>query len=426
MLRGILKIVVPCLLLVAVLAAARYMDSGRYAGQSPSTLQGKEPSFTWQDNETEPETVENTTVPETEPVETEPVETESVETEPVETEPMETETAETESVETEPVETAPVETEAAQAVLSQEDNTFVFTFLGDCTLGTVPSAYYAQVGFVKTVGEDYLYPFANVRTYMENDDFTFLNLEGPLTDTGYPGAGRYTFRGPEHFVNILSMNSVEGVTLANNHTMDYGAEGINNTRKVLNEANVSYVEKDCSKVITLESGLTVGLYATMYASVDKADLVAEISAMKEQGVDVIIYAPHWGTEGSYRPNEEQKALAYAAIDAGANIVFGTHPHVLQPIEEYNGGVIYYSLANFSFGGNTELRDMDTVVLQQEVVLQPDGTVKLGERTVIPCSVSSVERINNYQPTPYAEGSEAYIRTMTKISGTFDGPDLPIA
>lgn len=382
MLRGFLKIAVPCLLLIAVLAAAKYRDSGRYANRTPSDTQT--------------------------PVRQE---TQSVET--------------TAAMETEPVQTEPAETEAEQTVSSQQDQTFVFTFLGDCTLGTTPAVYYAQVGFIKTIGEDYLYPFENVRTYVENDDFTLVNLEGPLTDTGNAGIGKYTFRGPEHFVNILTMNSVEAVTLANNHTMDYGAEGINNTRKVLDEARVSYVEKDCSKVITLESGLTVGLYATTYSSYDKEDLIAEISAMKEQGVNVIIYAPHWGVEGSYRPNAEQKALAYAAIDAGANIVFGAHPHVLQPIEEYNGGVIYYSLANFCFGGNSAPRDLDTVVLQQEVILQPDGTVKLGERTVVPCSVSSVEGRNNYQPTPYGENSEEYIRTMEKVSGTFDGPNLPI-
>lgn len=401
MLRGFLKIVVPCLLLVAVLAAAKYMDSGRYANRTPSDPQSSVPSFDWQ----ETESVETTAA-----METEPVQTESVETEPVETENAETE---------------PAQKEAEQTVSSQQDNTFVFTFLGDCTLGTMPAAYYAQVGFIKTIGEDYLYPFENVRTYLENDDFTILNLEGPLTDTKGAGSGKYTFRGPEHYVNILSMNSVEAVTLANNHIMDYGAAGINNTRKVLDEAQVSYVEKDCSKVITLESGLTVGLYATTYASYDKEDLIAEISAMKEQGVNVIIYAPHWGVEGSYRPHVEQKEYAYAAIDAGANIVFGTHPHVLQPIEEYNGGVIYYSLANFCFGGNSAPRDMDTVVLQQEIILQSDGTVKLGERTVVPCSVSSIEGRNNYQPTPYEENSPKYIRTMQKISGTFDGPNLPI-
>jgi poly-gamma-glutamate synthesis protein (capsule biosynthesis protein) len=405
-LRGFLKIIIPCLLLVAVLAAAKYMDSAGYALRTQSSGKPVYPNAVVQ--QTQPANTEIT-----QPTETEPTET-TVVTEPEQTEPVATEPEETVSEETIPEETVPEEV---------QQDTFVFTFLGDCTFGAVPSAYYAEVGFVKTIGEDYLYPFENVRQYMENDDFTFLNLEGPLTDVGNPIVSRYTFRGPERFVNILTMNSVEGVTLANNHTMDYGIVGMENTRKVLDEAQIPYVEKDCSRVITLDSGLTVGLYATMYANLDKADMVSEITAMREQGVDVIIYAAHWGTEGSYRAKDEQKELAYAAIDAGANIVFGTHPHVLQPIEEYNGGVILYSMANFSFGGHQQLRDMDTAVVQQVIVREPDGTVTLGERNIIPCSISSEEQFNNYQPTPYAEDSEEYNRVMEKLSGTFEGRDL---
>jgi poly-gamma-glutamate synthesis protein (capsule biosynthesis protein) len=227
-------------------------------------------------------------------------------------------------------------------------------------------------------------------------------------------------------VNILTVNSVEAVSLSNNHVLDYGEKGLDNTRKVLDEAKVSYIEKDCSKVLTLENGLTVGLYATMYTDADEKKLAAEITAMKKQGVDVIIYAPHWGTEGSYRPTDEQKSLAYAAIDAGANIVCGTHPHVLQPIEEYHGGVIFYSLANFSFGGHQQLRDMDTAVVQQTITMQADGKVTLGERNIVPCSMSSVEKYNNYQPTPYAKDSEEYNRVLEKLAGTFQGRDLPIS
>lgn len=406
MLRGFLRIAIPCLLLIAVLAAAKYMDSAGYALRNQSS--GKPLQTNAVVQETQPAYTETT-----EPAETEPAET-TVVTEPEETQPAETELEATVSDATEPAETVSDEV---------EQQTFVFTFLGDCTLGAVPTAYYAEVGFVKTIGEDYLYPFENVRQYMENDDFTFLNLEGPLTDTGNPIESRYTFRGPERFVNILTMNSVEGVTIANNHTLDYGMTGMNNTRRVLDEAQIPYAEKDCSRVVTLENGLTVGLYATSFASLDKAAMVSEISAMREQGVNVIIYAAHWGTEGSYRPSGEQKELAYAAIDAGANIVFGTHPHVLQPIEEYNGGVILYSMANFSFGGHQQLRDMDTAVVQQEVILQPDGTVVLGERNLVPCSISSREQFNNYQPTPYEVGSEEYNRVLEKLSGTFTGRDL---
>ena len=124
------------------------------------------------------------------------------------------------------------------------------------------------------------------------------------------------------------------------------------------------------------------------------------------------------------PAGDPTALA-AAIDAGADIVFGTHPHVLQPIEYYADGVIYYSLGNFSFGGNGAPDDYDTALLQQEVIRQPDGTVELGELTRIPACISSIPERNNFQPTPMEPGSEAYDRVLSKLDGSFAGPNLKI-
>ena len=340
----------------------------------------------------------------------------------------ETVPAVTESAATAAETTCPGETEAVQtepAATEPEIRSYMLTFVGDCTLGSSPGTYYAPLGFVKTVGEDYAYPFANVISYFTEDDFTFLNLEGPLTEDGYPREKRYTFRGPTDFVRILTDNSVEAVTIANNHSLDYGQLGYDSTIRVLQQAGVPYVERDCATVVTLPDGLRIGIYGAEYSLLDKADMVAEITAMAEQGVDVIIYAPHWGVEGSYRSNPLQQEMAHAAIDAGAHIVCGSHPHVLQPIEEYNGGVIFYSLGNFSFGGNGAPEDFDTALVQQEILVQPDGTVTLGQRMEVPCSISSAAGFNNYQPTPYEAGTAEYLRVMEKLSGTFRGPDIPI-
>ena len=215
-------------------------------------------------------------------------------------------------------------------------------------------------------------------------------------------------------MNILTENSVEAVTLANNHSLDYGRNGYAATVSTLEAAGVPYVEENASTVLTTESGLTIGLYAAVYYSLDMEDMVAEITSMKEQGVDVIIFAPHWGAELYYEPNEIQRQFGYAAIDAGAHIVYGSHPHVLQPVEEYNGGVIYYSLGNFSFGGNIYPSDFDTALIQQEIIRDPDGTIRLGEMTAVPCCVSSVADHNNFQPTPYARDSAEYERVMDKL------------
>ena len=150
-----------------------------------------------------------------------------------------------------------------------------------------------------------------------------------------------------------------------------------------------------------------------------------LEALREQGVDLIIFAPHWGVEGTYHPTEEQKQVGHAAIDAGADIVFGSHPHVLQPIEEYGGGIIFYSLGNFSFGGNGAPKDYDTALVQQEVIRDAEGTVRLGQLTIVPASVSSVAGRNNFQPTPYEPGTEEYNRVLSKLDETFSGPNLKI-
>lgn len=275
------------------------------------------------------------------------------------------------------------------------------------------------------MGDDYAYPFANVIDYFAGDEFSMVNLEGPLCDEGNPMQKKHVFHGPTAYVNCLTENSIEAVTVANNHSMDYGANGYASTLAVLEQAGVPYVERDSTAVVTTGSGLTIGLYAAVYYKLDVADMTAKIAALREQGVDLIIFAPHWGVEGTYHPTEEQKQVGHAAIDAGADIVFGSHPHVLQPIEEYGGGIIFYSLGNFSFGGNGAPKDYDTALVQQEVIRDAEGTVRLGQLTIVPASVSSVAGRNNFQPTPYKPGTEEYNRVLSKLDETFSGPNLKI-
>ena len=330
---------------------------------------------------------------------------------------------------TEPPTEAPTEepTEPpTEAPTEPPEVSYTFTFAGDCTLGSYPEKWYTQNGFIETIGEDYDYPFANVRHIFENDDFTMVNLEVVFADSGYAVSKRFTFRGPTAYTQILTGSSVEAVTLANNHAKDYGQAGYDSTKQVLEEAGVAYVEDYSSTLITLDDGLVIGLYAMDYVSgIDKDKAVEGVKQLKADGAELIIVAAHWGFEGKYRPAANQEEAAKALIDAGANIIYGHHPHVLQKIEEYNGGIIYYSLGNFSFGGNTNPKDKDSVIVQQEVIRAADGTVTLGELTLIPCSISSVTNRNNYQPTPCEEGSEMYERILSKLDGSFAGSDLVV-
>lgn len=328
---------------------------------------------------------------------------------------------------TELPETVPTEAPTTEPeTLPPEPEHFLLTFAGDCTLASDPEHYGVRYSLIDTVGEDYGYPFRNVVSCFENDDFTIVNLECVLTESTSQRDynSLFTFRGPVAYTQILTGSSVEAVTLANNHTDDYGKQGYESTVNALTEANISFVEKDGSALYTTDSGLTIGLYAASF-KIDIADLKQEVAALRDSGAEIVIAAFHWGKEGSYRPTQDQKSYAHQAIDAGVDIVYGSHPHVLQPVEEYGDGIIYYSMGNFSFGGNNYPRDLDSVILQQEVIRDPDGAITLGELTMIPCSISSLPVQNNFQPTPYEEGSTEYLRVMDKLTGDWKGADLVV-
>ena len=411
--RKLLLSFVALALAVGVFLAARHLDNTPvehdFEPLPTMLLEGYEPTLaepSWPE-ESVPAAVTEA-VPETEASEAASEETVS---------DAEEETLPGESVpETVPEETEPVET--VPPYTGPGGESYVLTFAGDCTLGSNLNNAYNGYGFFKTVGDDMAYPFVNVKSYFEEDDLTLVNLEGPLCVGGNPAVKNHVFRGNPEFVNMLTENGVEFASLANNHSQDYGNIGYAETKENLENAGISYVERDSSVIVTTESGLTVGIYGAVYYLMEADVIEKEISKLRRTGVDLIIFAPHWGSENSYTPTDDQEYLAHVAIDAGADIVFGTHPHVLQPIEEYKDGVILYSLGNFCFGGNIYPKDYDTALIQLEVIRAADGSVSLGETTIIPACISSVSDRNNYQPTLYEEGSEGYERVMKKLSGTF--------
>ena len=320
-------------------------------------------------------------------------------------------------------ETTPPETTVPPTTIPPEPESFTLTFTGDVTPGCMPGQFNNPKAYVGTVGDDYEFPFRNMRHVFEADDFTFINLEVVLgLNVGKQAGKTFVFSGPEEYVQIMTSSSVEAVTLANNHVEDFGIEGYENTKRVLDEAGVAYVEEDKTTIFVTESGLRIGLYADSF-DFSTSDIEDNIASLKEEGAEIIICAFHWGTEGAYRHNDKQERYAHAAIDAGADIVVGNHPHVLQEMEEYNGKMIFYSLGNFSFGGNDHPKDFDSAVIQMEILREYDGTVRFGELTIIPICISSVSDRNNYQPTPYPEGSEAYNRVLEKLEGTYSGPNV---
>ena len=316
-------------------------------------------------------------------------------------------------------------TEATQATTVEttvetepQPERYVLTFVGDCTMGNQKGASLTS-GFIGTVGQNYDYPFANVMEYFANDTATFINLEGTFTDSTSSADKMFVFKGPKDYINILTQGSVEFANVANNHSEDYGKQGYDDTVGLLKEHGIAYGEHRKTTLFEVD-GLKIGVYSV--AGAYNTNGVAEnIKALKKAGAEVIIACMHWGEEYYYVPNLDQITIARAAIDAGADIVYGHHPHILQKIEQYKDGIIFYSLGNFSFGGNSNPADKDTAILQQEFIRNPDGSLEMGELTIIPCYVTGIinEWGNDYQPLPIpVTEEEAYQRVLTKLAGQF--------
>lgn len=293
------------------------------------------------------------------------------------------------------------------------------SFAGDCTLGNYAGQAYDGLfnqEYAKQ-GNDAAYFFKNVKNVFENDDLTIVNLEGPLTSATSHVEKQFPFSGSKEYANILTSGSVELVSVANNHSEDYYEQGMRDTKQVLDEKKIGYFgyETSCVKEV---KGIKIGFlgYRSMSLSMNnekgRATIKAAIDDLKNnQGANAVVIFYHWGIEREYYANSDQRELAKFSIDSGADLVIGSHPHVVQGTEEYNGKQIVYSLGNFCFGGNRNPSDTDSMIYSITMNFT-DGVYTGDSHEIIPCSVTSVKGRNNYQPS-ILEGSEKE-RVLTKI------------
>jgi poly-gamma-glutamate synthesis protein (capsule biosynthesis protein) len=299
--------------------------------------------------------------------------------------------------------------------------TITISAAGDVTLGGCPewSSLSRFIREFEQHGSDHSHFLLNVRHIFEVDDLTIVNLEGTLTDATRHRGRTFNFRGPPHFAKILSAGHVNVVSLANNHSGDYLEQGYMDTIDSLEAEGIAYFGNEFNTILEVK-GIRIGLFGYL-AYVDNHDVrnrvTNAISDLRNNGAQLIIAYYHWGLEKHSRPTTNQRSLGRFTIDAGADLVLGTHPHVIQGIEEYNGKNIVYSLANFCFGGNRQPYSLDTFVFRQTFTFDDGVLLDTNETSIIPASSSSVRTHNNYQPTP-AEGAEAE-RIMQKIQGLSD-------
>lgn len=296
--------------------------------------------------------------------------------------------------------------------------TITISAAGDCSLGNHQDQEYAY-SFRQTYDqiEDEGYFFENVRDIFAGDDMTIVNFEGVLTFSEEQDESRtYNIKGDPEYARLLTAGSVETVSFANNHRMDYGTKGSDDTVAALEAEGIIYAYDRNVGIYETEKGISIGIVSVNEVAwgLGSEQLLAEgIGKLQEQGVDLILACCHWGIERDNYPTENQQYLGRKCIDLGADLVIGHHPHVLQGVEEYNGRFIIYSLANFCFGANRNPTDKDTMIFQQTFTFV-DGVKQEDQQVqVIPCSVSSIRERNNFQPTP-AQGEEA-ARIINRIN-----------
>ncbi len=292
--------------------------------------------------------------------------------------------------------------------------TLTVSSMGDCTLGTDVNFDYSTSlnAYYDAQGPDYF--FQNVRSVLAADDLSIVNMEGTLTTSDQRQDKRFAFKAPPEYAAILSGSSVEAANMANNHSRDYGDSSYTDTIAALENAGIPTFGFERAKILKIK-GVKVGVTGVYELAdhLEKQQQVKEnIAALKEAGAKLIIINFHWGNEREYTPTDIQKTLAHLAIDEGADLVIGHHPHVLQGIERYKDKYIAYSLGNFCFGGNSNPEDKDSLIFQQTFTIE-DGKVKKDDNiTLIPCSLSSAGDHNDYCPT-ILDG-DAKQRVLNKI------------
>jgi len=256
-------------------------------------------------------------------------------------------------------------------------------------------------------GGNFEFPFFKIADYLKTADILFGNLEGPISDKGKNVGSIYSFRAIPEVLKGLKFAGFDILSVANNHIFDYGREAMEDTLIRLKEAQIEYIGAGFSgkealspKIIELKGTKIAFLAFTNLgeksweakenssgiAWLSKENLKHSIKKAKEEA-ELIIVSMHYGQEYQLQPTKEQKDFSHLAIDLGADLVIGHHPHVVQPIEQYKRGYIAYSLGNFVFDQNFSKETMEGLLLE---VLIKSGKIK----EVIPREI----KINNlFQP-----------------------------
>lgn len=287
----------------------------------------------------------------------------------------------------------------------EEENDFdiVLSFTGDMLLASGYGLRAAGNFLDYAARQEPAYFLQNVRPIFEADDFTVVNLENVLTDRSLTPREKDTdpafwFRSGTGSTDILTSSGVEAVSLANNHTHDYGAKGYADTVRAVADAGLQYGD-DTHPLYLEKNGFRIAVICTGLWNEGQAASIAGRLRAAEAESDYQIVFYHGGTEGVHMPEAWKIRASRRLVDAGADLVLGSHPHVLQPREVYQGTEILYSLGNFCYGGSRQ--PQNRTVIYRLTLTVADGRLAGSASELIPCYVYT-GGVNNYCPLPIAD------------------------
>ena len=293
-------------------------------------------------------------------------------------------------------------------VTSEYTGDVTITFLGDCTLGGESPPKYPALSFDRRIRDNGVeFPFRELVRLTAEDDLTVANLEGVLTDRKLSANKKtFNFKGPASYTEILLAGSVECVTLANNHSHDYGEPGYRDTKAALESAGICWFGTDAPAVWQNSSGLRIGFLGVGYSlSAGYYETYKKyVKRLKDYGCAAIITFMHTGTEYSYSPPDNHQRQVTTRSVPYSDLIIGSHPHVPQGYTVLNGVPVVYSLGNCVFGGNTSPKDKDALVVRA-VMHFTEGVLETVDLHFWPISVTSDSHYNNYSPR-FLSGKDA--------------------
>ena len=306
----------------------------------------------------------------------------------------------------------------------QEDvwpKTFTITMAGDTTLGSTDDLRKRDDCFERVAEEKgYGWFFSGLTDLFATDDLTLVNFEGTLTEETGKKEKKFNFKGPAEYTDILTLGSVEAVTVANNHTLDYGTKGRDDTIANLEAAGIT-VSGNGQLGVFEKNGVKVGMTGYCFPYKDgKKDISKDVKELRKMGCQIVIASFHWGSEYREDFTGEQRSIGRAALKAGADIVVGHHPHIVQGIESYEDSYILYSVGNLVFGGNVDPDDRDAYAARVTFTVHEDRA-EAPELTIVPLRLTELSDGTDYRPV-IAQGDEAdrivsrILRRSSKMEG----------